>query len=88
MSVLIRGMEMPKDGDVLTVKKDDDGKTYIKQSHTWGYSAELIELPPHGRLIDADVLMENAEYKGTHDIVTAWDIVNAQTVIEAEVGDT
>ena len=54
MSVLIKGIKMPKDGDVLTVKKDDDGKIYIKQSRTWGYSAELIELPPHGRLIDAD----------------------------------
>jgi len=61
MSVLIRGMEMPKDGDVLTVKKGDDGKIYIKKSHIWGYSAELIELPPHGRLIDADALMREIE---------------------------
>ena len=44
----------------------------------------LVELPPHGRLIDADVLMENAQYKGTHDILTARDIVAAPTIIEAE----
>lgn len=29
--------------------------------------------------------MENAQYKGTHDIVTAWDIVAATTIIESEV---
>ena len=43
-----------------------------------------IEIPPHGRLIDADALMENAQYKGKHDIVTAYDIVAALTIIESE----
>lgn len=32
------------------------------------------------RLIDADVLMPNAEYKGKHDVVTAYDIANAPTI--------
>lgn len=32
------------------------------------------------RLIDADTLMSNAEYKGKHDILTAYDIVAAPTV--------
>ena len=32
------------------------------------------------RLIDADVLMPNAEYKGRYDIVTAYDIANAPTI--------
>ena len=32
------------------------------------------------RLIDADVLMPNAEYKGRYDVVTAYDIANAPTV--------
>lgn len=35
------------------------------------------------RLIDADVLMPNAEYKGKYDTVNAYDIVNCPT-IEAE----
>ncbi len=35
------------------------------------------------RLIDADVLMPNAEYKGKYDTVNAYDIVNCPTV-EAE----
>ena len=41
----------------------------------------LVPIPEHGRLIDADALMENAQYKGTHDIVNAWDIANAPTII-------
>lgn len=32
------------------------------------------------RLIDADALMQNAEYKGKHDILTAHDVVAAPTV--------
>jgi hypothetical protein len=47
----------------------------------------LIPVPYHGRLIDADALMENAQYKGKHDIVTAYDIVAAPTIIEAEEGE-
>ena len=32
------------------------------------------------RLIDADALMPNAEYKGRYDVVTAYDIANAPTI--------
>ena len=32
------------------------------------------------RLIDADELMSNAEYKGKHDILTAYDVVAAPTI--------
>ena len=32
------------------------------------------------RLIDADALMQNADYKGKHDILTAFDVVSAPTI--------
>lgn len=32
------------------------------------------------RLIDADALMPNAEYKGANDFVSAYNIVNAPTI--------
>jgi len=44
----------------------------------------LVPVPDHGRLVDADALMENAQYKGTHDILTAWDVVAAPTIIPAD----
>lgn len=47
----------------------------------------LIPVPPHGRLIDADTLMANAEYKGKHDILTAYDVVAAPTIIQANEGE-
>ena len=89
MSILIKNMEMPKDGDVLMVRKDDDGKTYIKVSHTWGYSAELIELPPHGDLIDYNFCLKNYEllYNDDGNLVYAVrmrDISAAPVIIEAE----
>lgn len=37
------------------------------------------------RLIDADVLMPNAEYKGKYDTVNAYDIVNCPTIDAEEV---
>jgi len=38
------------------------------------------------RLIDADTLMPNAEYKGANDFVSAYDIVNAPTIDPVEHG--
>ena len=32
------------------------------------------------RLIDADVLMPNAQYKGWYNVVNAYDIVNCPTI--------
>ena len=57
MSILIKGMEMPKDGaywceigvagEIATITiHGEDRKSF-----------RLIPIPPHGRLIDADVLM-------------------------------
>ena len=57
---------------------------------TW---CPLIELPPHGRLIDADALKEKAiersEKRGEmvnvlDNVITAYDISTAPTIIPAE----
>lgn len=102
MSVLIKGAEMPEScdrcefckwsnlhqtGRCLKAHKPCFEDFSIEYRSKRAEFCPLVELPPHGRLIDADALMENAQYKGTHDIVTAWDIVAAPTVIEAESED-
>ena len=64
MSVLIQGMEMPEFFDRLFVGRSFDGRIYIRneredrerESPTW---YPVIEIPPHGRLIDADELTKN-----------------------------
>ena len=96
MIILIKGMEMPKHGDVLVVR-EYNGKTYIKHEGHLGFEATLIELPPHGRLIDADKIdyRNDAMHDGTGHLVVADNFINgvlwindcidnAPTVIEAE----
>lgn len=74
MSVLIKGMEMPKNCDecpLLTKDGDYDVCFVGKRRVMWGWKYDrgsevihpkpdwcpIIEVPPHGRLIDADALM-------------------------------
>lgn len=93
MSVLIKGMEMPKHCWQCPFHDDMDDCILLNQScmKVWGETKHLddcplVEVPtPHGRLIDADALMQGAQYKGRYDIVNAYDIINAPTILEAEV---
>lgn len=91
MSILIKGMEMPEscyycpfaDGVWQKNKRclingkemPRDGRD-VQQNHI---SCPLIEIPPHGELIDRDALPTSR---------VEWeDIVNAPTIIEAEEGE-
>ena len=106
MSVLIRGMEMPHDceecklcviipvGDYQILRKcvalNRRAEYVIRRK-----DCPLVELPPHGRLIDADALNYTMLYKenwmsGTGvEAPAVWkkDIDNAPAVIEAEEAD-
>lgn len=99
MSVLIKGMEMPKncaecefhqsgypDWCDLSIRARDIHNTEIRQE--W---CPLVEVPtPHGRLIDADIVCYQLEKQATIDgqpraIRRARKIVaDAPTIIEAE----
>lgn len=96
MSILIRGMEMPKKGHILSIVIQD-GKVIGSNSRKV-LSKEVIEVPKHGRLIDADALKGvckeqwNDEYNKTH-IPRNWArafecfdlyVDDAPTIIEAE----
>lgn len=79
---LINGKEMPRDG------RD------VQQNHI---NCPLIEIPPHGDLIDRDALYEVVKKRtrnwagGWNDIecvLTGNDIKNAPTIIDAEEGET
>ena len=87
MSILIKGISMPHgeyEGIMLAIY---DGEAYnigTKQKH------DAVEVPQHGRLIDADALWE-AVYKmwGLEADPSECSplmslIVNAPTIIEAE----
>ena len=62
MSILIKGMEMPKEGSWVTLRLFPDGQCFL---YSWcGNDFDFMEhvtavpVPPHGRLIDADLLKE------------------------------
>jgi len=96
MSILIKGMEMPKDCQACNFGYDGCCLAMNPiQTRDWRYEdnakhCPLIELQPHGRLIDADALkIEDgwiAELRGHSNVqfVYANDIINAPTIIEAE----
>jgi hypothetical protein len=57
MSILIKGVEMPKGDEMLCINICPDGKVYIDFDLKCKRIATAVPVPPHGRLIDADALM-------------------------------
>ena len=99
MSVLIRGMEMPKNGETITITICGDGLVFEEWKEP-GSVFKAVPVPEHGRLIDADVLLEREwvhdyKYEGDpgkikiyveiDDIVSA--VEDAPTIIPADEAD-
>lgn len=96
MSILIKGMEMPKNEELIIICSDgtvemtnNDGSRVCEQ--------KAIELPPHGDLIDRDALnidisksvvftvaknRPSAEMRGAFKVLDRLEI--APTIIESE----
>lgn len=93
MSVLIRGMEMPKAGNWKTIRVYYDGTC---AEPNWQGDCKVMKgcdavpIPDHGDLIDKNELLKKAEFIGDAFtgrggyVVWGDDILNAQTVIPAE----
>lgn len=62
MDVLIKNMEMPSETSGIEIFMYNDGTTICRYlgEDRW-FEVEAIELPPHGRLIDADIIKEAFE---------------------------
>lgn len=101
--ILIKGMEMPKDG-FITITVTSDGRVVgnsKKESGKFEYLsnediAKAVPIPPHSRSIDADALI--AWFKEWYDLnadVEVWQMIQmladeqvAPTIIPAEEGET
>ena len=88
MSIILKGIDMPKEGEhIVTLIKSNGKCSYWKQETEYGIcepmqTVEAIQIPtPHGRLIDRDDI-----YIGRWDIDSdlAEQIQNAPTILEAE----
>lgn len=103
MSILIKGMEMPRDCEECRFCEVIDGlgcmathylilRRHGQDKPNW---CPLVAVPtPHGRLIDADALQQSIgsynPVKYTYeygDVITVADIDNAPSIIEAEEGE-
>lgn len=102
MSVLIKGMAMPIHCSVCKFFDHGDCELlpygdYIDDKHKRRDNCPLIELPPHGRLIDADALIAKVREellsphnkKGVLETMGAMfrDVLDAPTIIESEEED-
>lgn len=92
MSVLINGMEMPKDREII-LRIDEKGEVYVYGS----YPTELykaVPVPPHGDLIDRRETIIDANERA-FDFWLSDDEVNATiqflneqpAIIQAEEGE-
>ena len=90
MSVLVKNMEMPIScADCLFKTLSPTGESIvcdiILSTVPWEdrpFDCPLIEVPPHGRLIDADALAKNVTGAIYHSELRA-----APTIIPAEEGE-
>lgn len=60
MSLLIKGMEMPwEEAEPLRIELYADGTVIVIKEQDDFYEFKAVPVPPHGRLIDADALVED-----------------------------
>ena len=107
MSILIKGMEMPKNCFLCPLSVLQGERLFCEQTKGEVVRAKidsdcpLVEIPPHGRLIDADALTEGllehldaldgldrsemAQRDGLSCAI--GDVANAPTIIESEGED-
>lgn len=81
MSILINGMAMPKNCGECPIICDYDLAREARGTEK-AENCPLVELPPHGRLIDADALTE--VFSECHDDWVKHQVEIAPTIIEAE----
>jgi len=97
--IYIQNMEMPT-GKVATIEIHPDGSVFTLRGRGIGNAVPVEEIPPHGRLIDADAffkdicdsLNEMTAIGLAVDGEWMWGklndaLRNAPTVIEAEEGE-
>ena len=79
MSILIKGMNKKDFEEIIMLARYGANNCMI------GEYAEVVEIPPHGRLIDADALA--AQCDDPYWCVWLSDIEDSPVIIEAEEGE-
>lgn len=61
MSILINGIEMPKDDEILCINIHPDGKVYINLDLDCKQIATATSVPPHGRLVEDTAVIDQID---------------------------
>ena len=87
MSIILKGIDLPKEGKVHRIVVFPNGrialdfKTYVEEY-------EAIQIPKGARLIDANKLefrrCDDSASRATFDYVDEWDLEDAPTILEDE----
>ena len=77
--ILIRGMEMPKDG-FINIIINSRGQVWESGSFL-ASNAIAKELPPHGDLIDRNATIEESEKPTIFDLTDVSDFLHEQPVV-------
>lgn len=88
MSIILKGIDLPKEGETMTVLAiDTDGSVMKMQYHEWHYTEgiEAIQIPKgHGRIGDLDELQTNVIKAMTYGDAL-HEIKKAPAMLESEV---
>jgi hypothetical protein len=80
MSILIKGIDLPKRDEYIPMRIYGNGHIWINGA----YKGVAIQIPtPHGRLIDVDKVVKEYYKKPTYPSLCAI-LNNAPTILEAE----
>lgn len=68
MSIIIKGMEMPKNCLSCPLQGGTADCRLTQKTYNWGLTERpsdcpLVPVPPHGRLIDADAVLRRYDYE-------------------------
>ena len=94
--LVIRGMEMPKDNNAISIIIFSNGKVSLAHDKKYAEYAEAVPLPAgHGKIIDGDALWENmtveqseAFQKGLAGTTDLFEMLEAATPIVPAEGGT
>ena len=87
MGVYIKGIEIPTEGEHLCINIYPDSKVCINLDLDCKQITTAVSVPPHGRLIDADALLDDLLFPSKQFEQGMRELIgDAPTVIEAEEG--
>lgn len=87
MSIILKGIDMPKNGEMHHINIYDNGNTYITTSNilyeTDRKDVEAMQIPtPHGRIGDLDEIQSKAYERYFNNTISPYGLYEVNRAIE------